>query len=85
MKIPLKLQELISQPEIAILNISSLMGQKLALVDCTNIVTISPEQLDIIFTHIPPEWDYIELTEIFDPKTLTETFSNQLGQYIDSG
>ncbi|BAZ33788.1 DEAD/DEAH box helicase domain-containing protein (plasmid) [Cylindrospermum sp. NIES-4074] len=83
MKIPVKLQELLQQPEAAILSVSSLMGQKLALVDCTNIASITPEQLNLIFTHIPKEWDYKELTEIFDTNTLTETFINQLYQYID--
>jgi predicted DNA-binding protein (UPF0278 family) len=83
MKIPVKLQELIPQPEAAILSISSLMGQKLALVDCTNIAELTPEQLNLIFTHIPPTWDYQELTEIFNPETCTETFTNQLIAYID--
>ena len=83
MKIPVKLQELIPQPEAAILLISSLMGQKLALVDCTNIAELTPEQLNLIFTHIPPTWDYQELTEIFNPDTLTQTFTNQLIAYID--
>jgi hypothetical protein len=83
MKIPVKLQELIPQPEAAILLISSLMGQKLALVDCTNVAELTPEQLNLIFTHIPPTWDYQELTEIFNPDTLTETFAIQLCEYID--
>jgi hypothetical protein len=83
MKIPVKLQELIPQSEAAILLISSLMGQKLALVDCTNIAKLTPEQLNLIFTHIPPEWDYPEITEIFNPDTLTQTFTNQLIAYID--
>ena len=42
MKISVKLQELIPQPEAAILSISSLMGQKLALVDCTNLASLTP-------------------------------------------
>jgi hypothetical protein len=83
MKISVKLQELIPQPEAAILSISSLMGQKLALVDCTNVASLTPEQLNLIFTHIPPTWDYAELTEIFDADTLTETFAIQLCEYID--
>ena len=83
MKIPVKLQELIPQSEAAILLISTLMGQKLALVDCTNIAKLTPEQLNLIFTHIPPEWDYPEITEIFNPDTLTQTFTNQLIAYID--
>ena len=83
MKIPVKLQELIPQPDVAILTISSLMGQKLAFVDCTNVIAVTPERLDLIFTLIPQEWDYVEISEIFDIDTLTETFANQLYQYID--
>jgi hypothetical protein len=83
MKIPVKLQELIHQPEAAILSISTLMGQKLTLVDCTNIAELTPEELDLIFTHIPQEWDYAEITEIFNPDTCTQTFTNQLLTYID--
>jgi len=83
MKIPVKLQELIQQPEAAILSISTLMGQKLALVYCTNIAELTPEQLDLIFTHIPQEWDNKDITEIFNPDTCTQTFTNQLLVYID--
>jgi hypothetical protein len=83
MEIPVRLQELLQQPEPAILTISSLMGQELALLDCSNITSITPEQLNLIFTHIPQEWDYRELTEIFDTNTLTDTLINQLYQYID--
>jgi len=83
MKIPVKLQELIPQPEAAILLISTLMGQNLALVDCTNVAELTPEQLNLIFTHIPPEWDYVEIAEIFNTDTLTETFTNQLIAHID--
>ncbi|MFM7370747.1 MAG: DEAD/DEAH box helicase, partial [Sphaerospermopsis kisseleviana] len=40
-------------------------------------------QLDLIFTHIPQEWDDKEITEIFNPDTCTQTFTNQLLAYID--
>ncbi|MEY3333173.1 MAG: hypothetical protein RLZZ176_1473, partial [Cyanobacteriota bacterium] len=83
MKIPVKLQELIPQTEAAILSISTLLGQNLALVDCTNVAELTPEQLNLIFTHIPPEWDYPEIAEIFNTDTLTETFTNQLIAHID--
>jgi len=83
MKIPVNLQELIQQPAATISSISTLMGQKSALVDCTNIASLTLEQLDLIFTHIPRTFDFIELTDIFDADTLTETFAAQLCQYID--
>ncbi|MFB2819689.1 DEAD/DEAH box helicase [Umezakia ovalisporum] len=82
MKTPVKLQELIHQPEAVILSFSTLMGQKLVLVDCTNITQLTPEQLDLIFTHIPQQWNYEELTEIFNPHSCTQSFTNQLLAYI---
>ncbi|MEH2273928.1 MAG: hypothetical protein V7K40_03720 [Nostoc sp.] len=43
MKITIKLQELLQQPENAILPISNLLPQKLALLDCTGVVAVTPE------------------------------------------
>ncbi|MEH2373866.1 helicase-related protein, partial [Nostoc sp.] len=82
MKITVKLQELLQQPETGILTISTLLAQKLALLDCTGVDSVPTEQLNLIFTSISKEWD-VELKEIFDPSTLTDTFAAQLSQYID--
>lgn len=82
MKIAVKLQELLQQPETGILTISTLLAQKLGIIDCTGVHSVTTEQLNLIFTSIPKEWD-VELKEIFDPSTLTDTFTTQLSQYID--
>ncbi|WP_375477021.1 DEAD/DEAH box helicase [uncultured Nostoc sp.] len=83
MKITIKLQELLQQPENAILPISNLLSQKLAFLDCTGVIAITPEQLTLLFTSIPQNWDIQEIAEIFDFSTITQSFNHQLQEWID--
>lgn len=83
MKIPVKLQELLQQPESAITPISALIGQGIALFDCTNVDTVKPELLDLLFNNVPQDWDFIQIAEVIDSSTLTDTFATQLSNYID--
>lgn len=83
MKIPVKLQELLQQSETAIASISTLMGQGNAIVDCAGVEFLSPDQMLVLFSGIPIEWDFVELAEVFDPTTVTESFGTQLNEWID--
>ncbi len=83
MAFTVKLQELLQQPENAILPISNLLGQKLASLDCTGVVAVTPEQLTLLFTGIPKDWDIQEIEEIFNFSTITQTFQYQLREWID--
>ena len=83
MKITIKLQELLQQPENAILPISNLLGQKLALLDCTGVIAVTPEQLTLLFTSLPQNWEIQEIAEIFEFSTITQTFNHQLQEWID--
>ncbi len=83
MAITVKLNELIQQPENAILSISTLLGQKLALLDCSGVVAVTPEQLTLLFTAIPETWQSTEIKEVFDFSTITPTFNHQLQDWIN--
>ena len=83
MAITVKLNELIQQPENAILSISTLLGQKLALLDCSGVVAVTPEQLTLLFTAIPETWQSTEIKEVFDLSTITPTFNHQLQDWIN--
>ncbi|BBD58010.1 DEAD/DEAH box helicase domain-containing protein [Nostoc sp. HK-01] len=83
MAFTVKLQELLQQPENAILPISNLLGQKLASLDCTGVVAVTSEQLTLLFTGIPQDWAIQEIQEIFDFSTITQTFNYQLREWID--
>jgi ATP-dependent helicase YprA (DUF1998 family) len=83
MKIPIKLQELLQQSETAIASISTLMGQGNAIVDCSGVETVAPEQLILLFSGIPIEWDFVELADVFEPATVTGSFGAQLIEWID--
>lgn len=83
MKLPVKLQELLQQNEQTIVTISNLMGQGNAIVDCSGVEAIAPEQLTLLLSSIPAEWDLVELAQVLDQETLTDSFANQLTQEID--
>ncbi|AFZ11461.1 DEAD/DEAH box helicase domain-containing protein [Crinalium epipsammum PCC 9333] len=83
MKLTIKLQDLLKQNETAIAATSTLLGQGLAIINGTGVESITSEQLTLLFAGIPANWDFPELTEIFDASTLTETVANQLSQWID--
>jgi len=83
MKLTIKLQDLLQQNEQAIAATSTLLGQGIAVLDCTGVESITPEQLIRLFSGIPESWDFQELEEVFDPSTLTATFTAQLSQWID--
>jgi len=83
MKISVKLQELLQQSESAIQPISKLLGQGLAILDCTNVDSVTLELLDLLFTDIPHDWDFVQISEIIDASTLTDTLASQLTTYIE--
>jgi superfamily II DNA/RNA helicase len=83
MKLQIKLKELLPQPETAIQSIINLISQNLAELDCTGVDVVPPEKLDLIFTHIPSDWDFQQLSQVINSSTLTETLATQLSQFID--
>jgi superfamily II DNA/RNA helicase len=83
MKLPIKLQDLLQQNESAIIAYSTLIGQGQFLIDCTGVESVPPEKLTLLFTNIPATWDFHQLGEVFDASTLTETFADQLHQWVN--
>lgn len=83
MKLPIKLQDLLHQNETAIIAYSTLIAQGQFLIDCTDVESVSPETLNLLFTNIPETWDFVQLGEIFATSTLTDTFANQLYKWVN--
>ncbi|MFB2833257.1 DEAD/DEAH box helicase [Aerosakkonemataceae cyanobacterium BLCC-F167] len=83
MKLPIKLQDLLQQNETAIIAYSTLIGQGQFLIDCTDVESVSPEILTLLFTNIPETWDFVQLGEIFATSTLTDTFAKQLCEWVN--
>jgi hypothetical protein len=80
MKLPIKLQDLLQQNESAITAASTFLSQKLALLDCTGVTDLSPQQLELLFAGIPESWDFQQLEEIIDFSTVAEPLREQLLQ-----
>jgi len=83
MKIPVRLQELLQQPDQSIAFMSGLMGQKNAFIDGSGVENVPPDKLALLLSEIPPDWDFVELAGVFDAETLSETFAMQLSEEID--
>ncbi|MBD2014350.1 DEAD/DEAH box helicase [Microcoleus sp. FACHB-53] len=85
MKPTFKLKDLVQQGEAAIAAISPVLGQGLAHIDCSEVETLTPEQFTALFSGIPETWDFVELAEkeVFLVETLTESFAEQLSQWVN--
>jgi hypothetical protein len=83
MKLPVKLQELLQQNEQSIGSISTLLAQGNVLLNCTGVEDLTSEQLDLVFSAIPETWDFVELGEVIDTQTLSDTLAERLTQWLD--
>ena len=83
MKLPIKLQDLLQQNESAIMAASTFLSQKLALLDCTGVVTVTSGQLALLFSSIPEDWDFKEFEELLNISTVNPIFNHQLQEWIN--
>ena len=92
MKPTFKLKDLIQQGESAITQCqpegliaatSTLIGQGMVAIDCSEVESLTEEQLTQLFSGIPDNWDFIELAEVFDIDTFSDTLAQQFSEYCD--
>lgn len=83
MKVPIQLQELLQQSEDKISPFLMLISQGNAMLDCSGVEEVDPQQLDLLFSSIPEEWDFVEMGEVIDTATLTESFAAQLEHWVN--
>ncbi|MGK7898542.1 MAG: DEAD/DEAH box helicase, partial [Xenococcus sp. (in: cyanobacteria)] len=83
MKPTIKLKDLIQQGENAIAQYSQLIGQGMMAVDCSEVESLTEEQLSQLFSGIPDTWDFVELAEVFDSDTFSETIAQQFSELLD--
>ncbi|BBD63222.1 DEAD/DEAH box helicase domain-containing protein (plasmid) [Nostoc sp. HK-01] len=83
MKLSIKLQDLLQQNESAIVAASTFLSQKLAFLDCTGVVTVTSEQLALLFSSIPDDWDFQEFEELLNISTVNPIFNHQLQEWIN--
>ncbi|MDJ0534658.1 MAG: DEAD/DEAH box helicase [Xenococcaceae cyanobacterium MO_207.B15] len=83
MKPTFKLKDLIQQGESAITATSTLIAQGMVAIDCSEVESLTEEQLTQLFSGIPDNWDFIELAEVFDIDTFDDTLAQQFSEYCD--
>ncbi|WP_239113096.1 DEAD/DEAH box helicase [Halomicronema sp. CCY15110] len=83
MKLPIKLQELLQQSDESIASISRLMAVGNAWVDCSDVEVVADDKLALLLSEIPTDWDIIELSEVIDADTLSDSLAEQIVGAID--
>lgn len=85
MKPTFKLKDLIQQGESAIAATSTLIGQGMVALDCSNVESLTEEQLTQLFSGIPDNWDFVEIKEkeAFHIDTFSDTLATQLSELLD--
>ena len=83
MKPTLKLKDLIQQGESAIAATSTLIGQGMVAVDCSEVESLTEEQITQLFSSIPDTWDFVELAEVFDTDTFSQTIAEQFSELLN--
>jgi hypothetical protein len=77
-----KLKDILEKGDAAIAAISLLLGQKLTTLDCSDVESITNEKLEALFSQIPTHWEFVELAEVIDPTTISNSFGEQLTQWL---
>jgi superfamily II DNA/RNA helicase len=63
--------------------LSQMLVNGMVKLDCSNVDSLTEEQLEALFSAIPNDWGFEELGEVIDADTLSHTLSQQLVQYLE--
>lgn len=76
----MKLTELLAKGTQAITATSTLIGMGMLSekLDCTEVDSLTDEELTALLSGIPNDWNFSQLIKIFEPNTLSDTFAQQL-------
>lgn len=83
MKAPILLRELLQQGEAAMQPWLMLIGQGNAHIDCSGVEALEPQQIELLFSYAPDQWDVADLWEIINIDTLSDSFAAQLEQWLN--
>ena len=79
----LKLRDLLQKDRTGMQPALQLIAQGNVILDCTDVVTLEPAQLDLIFSDAPQHWDLADFWPLINVDTLTDTLAYQLEQWIN--
>jgi O-acetyl-ADP-ribose deacetylase (regulator of RNase III) len=82
MELVFQLQDLLQQGDSAIEAASRLLGHNMALLDCLGVETLTPGQMELLFTEIPQDWDFWKFSELIVGGSLSNSLAHQINEYI---
>lgn len=59
------------------------LSVKIVAIDCSDVESLTEEQLSQLFSSIPDSWDFVELAEVFNTDTFSNTLAQQFSEYCD--
>ncbi|GAA6620279.1 DEAD/DEAH box helicase [Scytonema sp. NUACC26] len=78
------LKDILQQGDDAIAAASTFLGLKMAQLDCSDVETISGEQLSLLFSKIPPNWEFEELGKAIVAESMSETLGIEFFEFVNN-
>lgn len=82
MKTIFKLRELLQQDSAALSATSTFLGSGTATLDCTDVDSLAPTQMELLFAEMPENWGFSDLRDVTLPDTLSDALANQISQWM---
>lgn len=82
MKAAFNLQDLLQQGDAALAATSHLLEQQMAVIDCDGVEFLTPGQMDLLFADIPENWDFLTLTQVLKPGSLSDALAQQINEWL---
>jgi O-acetyl-ADP-ribose deacetylase (regulator of RNase III) len=82
MKPTFKLSDLIQQGYTALAAVSSLLSQKMAVINCAEVEFLTPGQINALFEDIPEHWDFLALNDVIETGTLCDSVAEQIEAWL---
>jgi superfamily II DNA/RNA helicase/very-short-patch-repair endonuclease len=79
----MKLKDILPKGNEVIAMASYMLSQQLDQLDCSEVDELTAEQLDLLFSRFPEEWDLMELAEVIQQDSLSNELGNQIIQKIN--
>lgn len=83
MKPTFRLQDLLHEGDESLVTAATLLSQKMAVLDCAGVTSLTTSQLDRLLKAIPNDWDFLTFSETVVTATLSNSLAVQFQIWLD--
>lgn len=73
---------MLAQGESALAAVSTLLGQKFAVLDCSGVEALSQGERATLFSEILAAWQFVGLGKVIEASSLSESLSTQINSWV---